>query len=164
MDERDLKILYAIAKHKTQNSSKIHEETGIPESTIYYRLNNLREEDIIENELYDIDLEKLGLNITIIAEVIATYKEEYHTMVGEKLSDVEGVSHVFFTMGEMDFVVIAHLSNRQEVERLIADFEAIDEVQRTQSKFTISTIKNESRPITSYSFERLTDILLDNLN
>lgn len=161
MDERDLKIVHAIAKHETNSSSKIHEETGIPESTIYYRLENLREEGIIENDLYDINLEKLGLNITIIAEVIATYEEEYHTIVGEKLSETEGVSQVYFSMGEMDFVVIAHVSSRREVERLIGDFEAIDEVQRTQSKFAISTIKSENRPISSYSLDRLVENLFE---
>jgi len=155
MDETDFEILKTISDRGTDSPSEIHEATEIPESTIYYRLNNLRERGIIKNDLYDLDYEKLGLGITIIVEVVAEYKEGYHKKIGEKLSDIEGVSQVHFTMGERDFVVIAHVPDREEVERLISDFEAIEEVQRTQSKYTITTIKNESRILSTYSLETL---------
>lgn len=159
MDRRDVEILKTIAKHGTGKPEKISDETGIPKSTIYYRLNNLREKGIITNDLYDVDLEELGLTHTIIVEVIASYDEQYHELVGEKISEIDGVSQVFFTMGQRDFVVIGHVPNREEVERLIADFEAIDEVHRTESKFVISSLKNEQRPLSSYSTERLLEHL-----
>jgi DNA-binding Lrp family transcriptional regulator len=155
MDDLDLEILKAISDMGTDSPGEIHEATDIPESTIYYRLNNLRERGVIKNDLYDLDLEKLGLGITIIVEVLAEYKQGYHAKVGEKLSGIAGVSEVHFTMGEWDFVVIAHVSDRTEVERLISDFGSIEEVQRTQSKYTITTIKNEPRILSTYSLEKL---------
>lgn len=161
MDERDLQILKTIAEKQIDSPSKIHELTGIPQSTVYYRLNNLRDEGIIKNDLYDVDLEKLGLGITIIVEVVATYGEGYHEKVGEHLSEVEGVSEVHFTMGDRDFVVIAHVPNREGVERLISDFEKINEVERTESKFAITTIKNEPRVINTYSMDTLAETLGD---
>jgi DNA-binding Lrp family transcriptional regulator len=162
MDKIDLTILQAIAKLGTHSPSEVQEETEIPESTIYYRLDKLRENGIIKNDLYDLDNEKLGLGITIIVEVIATYKEGYHHKIGEKLAEIEGVSQVHFTMGERDFVVIANVPDRKGVERLISDFESINEVQRTQSKYTIKTIKNESRVINTYSIESLMSTLAIN--
>lgn len=161
MDERDLQILKTIAEKQIDSPTEIHEATGIPESTIYYRLNNLRDEGVIKNDLYDVDLEKLGLGITIIVEVVAEYKEGYHKKVGERLSEVEGVSEVHFTMGDRDFVVIAHVPDRKGVERLISDFEKIDEVERTESKYTITTIKNEPRVINTYSLDTLVETLAD---
>lgn len=159
MDERDIKILSAIANLGSGSPDRLHEETDIPKSTIYYRLNNLREQGVIKNDLYDVDYEKIGLNVTIIAEVIAEYDEEYHERIGKKLSEIEGVSQVYFTMGETDFVVIAHLGNQEMVEGLISDFEAIDEVMRTRSTFAISTIKDEPRLLKNYSEEKLKSIL-----
>ncbi len=158
MDERDIKILSAIANLGTGSPDRIHEETGIPKSTIYYRLNNLREEGVIENDLYDINYEKVGLGVTIIAEVIAEYDEEYHERVGEKLSEIEGADQVYFTMGETDFVVIARLGHQGMVEDLIAQFESIDEVMRTRSIFVISTIKNEPRLLKNFEFDTLKSI------
>jgi len=73
-------------------------------STIHYRLNNLREDGVIENDLYDLDHEALGLGVTVIVEVLADYEGPYEEFAEELLA-VEGVTEAFFTMGETDFVV-----------------------------------------------------------
>jgi len=91
-------------------------------STIHYRLNNLREDGVIENDLYDLDHEALGLGVTVIVEVLADYEGPYEEFAEELLA-VEGVTEAFFTMGETDFVVLARLSSSDTVERPISDFE-----------------------------------------
>jgi DNA-binding Lrp family transcriptional regulator len=158
MDERDIEILSAIADLGTGSPDRLHEETGIPKSTIYYRLNNLREQGVIENDLHDVDYGMVGLDVTIIVEVLAEYDEEYHEHVGEKLADIEGVDQVYFTMGETDFIVIARVGNTGMVEDLIGQFESIDEVIRTDSTFVISTIKNEPRLLKNFEFDTLQSI------
>ena len=161
MDEKDITILAAIARLGTGSSEKIAEETGIPKSTIHYRLEKLQESGLVENDIFDIDLAEIGLNLTVITEVSAQYREGYHDDVGQKLSEVEGVNQVYFTMGDTDFVVIAHLANRGMIEQLIEQYEAIDEVEKTSSKFVVKTIKNESRPLNDYETDSLID-LFDN--
>ncbi len=44
MDERDVRLLKAIAELETGSPERLHEATDIPISTIHYRLNNLRDE------------------------------------------------------------------------------------------------------------------------
>ncbi|MFW5900376.1 MAG: Lrp/AsnC family transcriptional regulator [Halodesulfurarchaeum sp.] len=160
MDERDVAILKAISDLETGSPDKLHEETGIPVSTIHYRLNNLRESGVIENDLYDFDHEKLGLGVTIIVEVLATYDGSAQD-VQEALFDIEGVTQVFFTMGETDFIVLARLPEADSVERLIADFESIPDVDRTNSTFVVSTMRDESRAPATYDLETLTEALVD---
>lgn len=160
MDERDVTILKAISDLETGSPDELHEETGIPVSTIHYRLNNLREQGIIENDLYDFDHEALGLGVTIIVEVLATY-EGGSEAVQEALFAIEGVTQVFFTMGETDFIVLARLPDSDSVERLIADFESIPEVDRTNSTFVVSTLRDESRAPSTYDLETLTDALVE---
>lgn len=159
MDQKDIQVLAAIAELGTGSSEKISDETGIPKSTVHYRLDNLREEGVITNDLFDVDLSEVGLNITLITEVMAEYEEGYHDRVGEKLGDVEGVNQVYFTMGDTDFVVISHLSNRGMVEDLIQQFETIEEISRTSSKFVIKRIKDENRPLNDFETETLLDTL-----
>lgn len=159
MDKKDIRILDAIAELGTGSAEKIAAETSIPKSTVHYRLDNLQETGVIENDLFDLDLEKLGLNITVITEVWADYDKGYHNEVGEKLSDVDGVNQVYFTMGETDFVVISRLANRNMVEYIVEQFEAIEEIDRTSSKFAIKTIKDENRPFNDFD----TDLLVENL-
>lgn len=160
MDERDIRLLKAIADLETGSPEKLHEETDIPVSTIHYRLNNLRDAGIITNDLYDIDLDALGLGVTVIVEILTDYSGP-HEDVGEKILDVEGVTQTYFTMGETDFVVIAQLSSSDVVERLISDFESIDEVHRTTSTFAISTLRESHHALQQYSLDTLIEELAD---
>ena len=160
MDERDVRLLKAISDLGTGSPERLHEETGIPVSTIHYRLNNLREAGVIKNDLYDLDHEALGLGVTVIVEVLADYDGPYEEFA-EKLLSVEGVTEAFFTMGETDFVVLARLSSSDTVERLISEFEGIQGVERTNSTFTIATLRDESRAPATYDVETLIEELTD---
>ncbi|MCU4717791.1 Lrp/AsnC family transcriptional regulator [Halapricum hydrolyticum] len=160
MDERDIRILKAIADLGTGSPDELHEETGIPVSTIHYRLGNLREEGIIENDLYDFDLSELGLDVTVLVEVLSDYSDD-HEDVLEKLREVEGVTQIFSTMGETDFIAIARLPGSDAVERLIRDFEMIEEVDRTNSTYVISTDRDFTRGIESYDLETLVETLVE---
>jgi len=64
-------------------------------------------------------------------------------------------------MGETDFIVVAQLPDSDAVERLISDFEAIDGVERTNSTFVISTLRDTDNPLESYSLETLVEELAD---
>lgn len=161
MDEKDIRIMTTVAKEGVSSPDKIQELTGIPKSTVHYRLNQLREEGVYENDLYDMDLEKVGLSITLITEVWAEFEEGYHTTVGDQLAEVEGVNQVYFTMGDTDFVLIAHVTSRQMVESLVESYEAIDEIQRTSSKFVITTVKDEPHPINDFEHDTLVDALTE---
>jgi len=160
MDERDVTLLKAISDLGTGSPEKLHEETDIPVSTIHYRLNNLRDAGVVENDLYDLDLDELGLGVTVVLEVLTDYEGSYED-VAAKISDVEGVTQTFFTMGETDFMVVARLPDSDDVERLISDFEALPEVDRTNSTFVISREKDTARPLQSYSLDTLLDELAD---
>lgn len=143
LDERDVQILFAIVEEETMSTEAINEATGIPRSTVHYRLQSLKESGILKNDLCELDRNLIGLPITVITEAWAEYDEGFHEQVGEKLSDVEGVNQVYFTMGDTDFIVISRLSSRDMVERLVSNFEGIDEIHRTSSKFVITTIKED---------------------
>lgn len=155
MDERDIRILQAIAQLGTGSPDELADYTDIPKSTVHYRLTKLKEAGVVTNDLFDIDLEKLGLDITVVTEVIAEYDEQYHKQVGTKLGEIEGVNQVYFTMGDTDFIVISHLSDREMVHRLVSDYERIDEVVRTSSRFVIETVKDEPHPLNDFESETL---------
>lgn len=161
MDKKDIRILKAALSEETTSPDEIHKHTDIPKSTVHYRLNQLREEGILKNDLFEMDLSKLGLGITIISEVYAEFGEGYHEIVGEKLAEVEGVNQVYFTMGDTDFIVIGHVTDRAMVESIVEDYEAIEEIQRTSSKFVISTVKNEPHPLNDFEHGTLVDALTE---
>lgn len=159
MDQRDFDILTAISRLETNNVNKISDETGIPSSTIHFRIKELRKQGIIKNDLFEIDLEKMGLNIRIITEVMTGYDENYQQTVGEKLSAIDGVSQVYFTMGSTDFITIATLPTQDDVNRLINDYASISEVTKTNSHFVIQVIKDNNSSLENYDLEKLANAL-----
>lgn len=43
-------------------------------------------------------------------------------------------------MGDTDFVAICHVTDRAMVESVVKSYECINQIQRTSSKFVISTV------------------------
>ncbi|OYR39820.1 transcriptional regulator [Halorubrum sp. Ib24] len=141
LDARDVRILRSIAENDSTSPERIQEETGIPKSTVHYRIKNMKERGVIKNDLFEIDFEKAGLGLTVITEVLAEFGEGYQEKVGRELADIEGVNEVYFMMGDTDFIVVSRLPSRDMVETLVEGFEAVDGIQRTSSKFVITSIK-----------------------
>ncbi|WP_126664385.1 Lrp/AsnC family transcriptional regulator [Haloterrigena salifodinae] len=154
MDEKDIRILKSLEELETTSTEKIRESTGIPLSTIHYRLNNLRDAGVITNDRLDLDLDKFGLGVTILVHVF-TKDDQSHTECGQVIADIEGVTKVFFTMGDTDFIALARLSDSDSVGRLISDFEELDEVARTDSTFVIERELDSHYPLQHYSEETL---------
>ncbi|WP_368410769.1 Lrp/AsnC family transcriptional regulator [Haladaptatus salinisoli] len=159
MDSRDIEILKTVFELGDPSPRRIGEKIGIPKSTVHYRLSKLQEQGVLQNDLYEFDSKVAGFNITVITEVLAEYEPNYQQRVGEELSAIEGVSEVHFMMGDTDFIVVAHLPNSDHIQRLINEYEVIEGVERTSSKFVISTIKNEPNAIRNYDLKTLTEIL-----
>jgi DNA-binding Lrp family transcriptional regulator len=155
MDEKDVRILYAALETKSRSPEEIASVTDIPKSTVHYRLDKLKEDGIVKNDLFEVDMEKLGLSMRAISEVRAVYDEGYHNEVGNQLAAIEGVNEVYFTMGDTDFIVIATVQSREMVEDLISAYESIDSVERTSSKFVIKTVKQSTHPLTDFELETL---------
>jgi len=161
MDERDLRILKAVTDLGTDNLEAVAAETNIAKSTVHYRLQRLQEKGIIENDLWEMNLESLGLSITVISEILAQYGEDYQERVGAKISAIPGVNKVYWTMGEVDFIAIAHLPSQSHLRDLFRSYESIEEVQRTNSTYVIDTVKDERFPLRDYDLSMLLDELDD---
>ncbi|MFD1512547.1 Lrp/AsnC family transcriptional regulator [Halomarina rubra] len=107
---------------------------------------------------FDLDPDAVGLGVTILVEVF-TKDDRPHTVSGEAIAAIEGVEKVFFTMGSTDFIALARLPNSDCVERLVSDFEALDEVARTDSTFVIDRALDSHYPLQQYDVETLLDVL-----
>jgi DNA-binding Lrp family transcriptional regulator len=161
LDEKDVRILHAIGQERTTQSERLGEATAIPPQTVYYRRRKLREEGVLQGDLADVDLESVGLPVTVISDVDAEFDRGYHEEVGQKLADIDGVNQVYFTMGDTDFVVVSHLVSHDNVVDLVEAFESIPEITRTNSTLAVSTIKAGDSPLVDYDVDTLVDELTD---
>jgi Lrp/AsnC family leucine-responsive transcriptional regulator len=93
-------------------------------------------------------------------EVLADYAGPQESFA-EAIEHIEGVTHLYSTMGETDFVAFARLPGDDSVGDLVRAFQQVPEVERTNSTYVIDTLHEDDRALSSYPVESLLDQLTD---
>lgn len=153
LDAVDLALLERVETDFDVNLEALADELDLSKSAVHYRLSKLREAGVIEGVTADVDPAAFGLEMTMITNVTVTHEEGYSEAVGAGIADVPGVVRVFYTMGDVDFVVLSRLQNRDQMNRLIDDIVAVDGVIETASHFVMKEIKDDDRTLAHLSPE-----------
>lgn len=159
LDEVDLDLLERVETDFDVNLEELSDDLGLSKSAVHYRLSKLRDAGIIEGVSADLDPLAFGLNMAMITHVSVTHEEGYSEEVGAALAEVPGVLRVYYTMGDVDFVVISRLQDREGMNRVIDDIVAVDGVNSTSSHFVMKEIKTDDRALANMSENMRTAVL-----
>ena len=151
LDETDIALLEYIETDFDVNLEVLSNELDLSKSAVHYRLNKLKEHGVIQGVSADLNPLAFGLDMTMITNVSVTHESGYAEDIGEELASLPGVQQVYYTMGDADFVVIARLQNREQVNGLINAIVAIDGVNETTSRFVMRELKTDSRALSNMS-------------
>ncbi len=160
-DDVDLRILERLESDHDLNLSDLSEEIGLSKSAIHYRLNNLKEDGVITSISADLDPERFGLEMMVFTEVYVTHESGYATDTGEKIANVTGVHDVYYTMGDVDFIVTFRAQNRDQINETIDELIEIDGVNETSSTFVMDEIKSDGRILANMSEEMRENVRSD---
>lgn len=160
-DEIDLAILERVETDFDVSLETLASELDVSKSAVHYRLNKFKENDVIEGITADVDPLALGLEMVAITDVSVTHETGYSEDVGEELIALKGVDQVYYTMGDVDFVVISRVQSRDQLNDLIDRIIAIESVNETSSKFVMQEFKND-RGITANLTDEAREIVLGN--
>jgi Lrp/AsnC family leucine-responsive transcriptional regulator len=152
-DEVDLALLESVESDFDVSLEKLAEELELSKSAVHYRLNKLKENGVITGVTADIDPEPFGLEMVAITEVSVTHDQGYSEEIGTQLGDVGGVEQVYYTMGDVDFVAITRVQNREQMNAVIEAMVGIDGVNETSSRFVMNEIESTPRVLTNMSAE-----------
>lgn len=159
LDEVDLRLLSYIEEDFDVNLEDLSDELDFSKSAIYYRLNKLREKGVIRRVSADLDPLSFGLNMVMITDVSVAHESGYADDIGTQLTEIPGVQQVYYTMGDVDFVVISRAQNREQMNALIDDVIAIDGVKETSSKFVMKELKSDTKSLINMSEEMRANVL-----
>lgn len=137
LDETDLAILERVEDDFDVSLEMLAEELDLSKSAIHYRLNKLKDSDVIRGITADVDPLAFGLEMVSITDVSVTHESGYSEDIGEALADIQGVDQVYYTMGDVDFVVISRVQSREQLNDLIDHMVAVDGVNETSSRFVM---------------------------
>lgn len=143
LDETDLEILRQVEEDFDVNLQTLADELDISKSAVHYRVKKLKESGVIESVTADIDPLALGLEMAAITNVSVTHESGYSENIGEELRELRGVEQVYYTMGDVDFVVISRVQSRDQLNSLIERIVAIEGVNETSSKFVMQEFHDD---------------------
>jgi DNA-binding Lrp family transcriptional regulator len=143
LDETDLSILERVEDDFDVSLETLAEELDLSKSAVHYRLNNLKESGVIQGITADVDPLAFGLELVAITDVSVTHEAGYSEELGQELLSLQGVEQVYYTMGDVDFVVISRIQTRDQLNNLIDRIVALDGVNETSSKFVMEEFDNE---------------------
>lgn len=142
-DEQDLDLLQHIEQSFDDSLQELADEFDLSKSAIHYRLNKHRENGVIENTRAVLNPGAFGLDRMMVSEVYVTHETGYSQNIGEQLASIPGVTQVYYTLGDVDFIVVSRTQNRDQMNRLLNSIIDINGVNETSSRFVIQEIKTD---------------------
>lgn len=144
LDETDIAILEQIEADFDVSLESLAEELDLSKSAVHYRLNKLKDKGVIQGITADIDPLAFGLEMVAITNVTVAHERGYAEDIGEALVNLPGVGQVYYTMGDVDFVIISRVQTREQLNELIDNVIAIDGVNETSSHFVMREFESEA--------------------
>ena len=159
LDEQDLLLLERIEADFDASLEELADELELSKSAVHYRLKKLRERGVIQGVTADIDPLVLGLSMMTITEISVDHESGYAEDIGTDLTELDGVSEVYYTMGDVDFVVVSRAQDREQMNTLIDAIVSIDGVNETSSRFVMKELKTDGRPVSMLSDSMRTRVI-----
>ncbi len=151
IDETDIAILERVERDADVNLAELATDLELSKSAVHYRLNKLKDADVITSVSADIDPLALGLNMVVITEVSVAHESGYAEDIGRSLTEIDGVFQVYYTMGDVDFIVHSRVQDREQMNDLIDEIVTIDGVNETASTFVMKELQTSTRTVANMS-------------
>lgn len=120
MDEMDRKILSVLQTDSSLSVADMAEKVGLSHTPFWRRLKRLEKDGVIRERVSILDPEKLGLNITVFANIkLRQHDEETLEAFERDVAAFPEVVECFSMSGETDYVVRALVGSIDEYERLL---------------------------------------------
>jgi len=153
LDETDLEIIGRVEDDFDVSLETLADNLELSKSAVHYRLNKLKDSGVIQGVTADIDPLSVGLEMVAITDVSVIHESGYSENIGEELNELYGVEQVYYTMGDVDFVVVSRVQTRDQLNDLIDQIVAVDGVNETSSKFVMQEFESNRSTVANLSDE-----------
>ncbi|MFC4360462.1 Lrp/AsnC family transcriptional regulator [Halobium salinum] len=159
LDETDLALLERIERDFDVSLQQLADEVGVSKSAVHYRLKNLEAAGVVRGRVADLDPAAFGLDTVVVTEVTVAHEAGYAEDIGEQLAALPGVEQAYYTMGDVDFLLVSRLRTREGTNELIDSVVAIDGVNETASRFVMKELSTGGKLLGNLSPERRAALL-----
>jgi len=143
IDEKDRQILRALERDAKLSSQKIADLTGIPITTVHYRVKNLRKTGVIKGQTIKIDYEKIDRGMLIYVTVFLNIERMREKNIIQKdiekeLLKIENIEKCDHIMSTGSFMLQVRVKDQKEYRIVLQrKIHAVDGIRDTQSVITL---------------------------
>jgi DNA-binding Lrp family transcriptional regulator len=143
IDDIDEKILKELTKDCRMSYRQIARKVRVSIGTVLNRIRRMEEAGVIKGYSAIIDHEKVGYQLTGIAEITVSKGKLYEMEMA--ISKIPNTCAVYDTTGLTDAVVIAKFRSRDEMSQFAKNLLSMPFVDRTNTHVVLTTIKEDFR-------------------
>ena len=143
IDETDRKIIAEYLKDARISYREVAKRLQLAVGTVLTRTKKLESEGIIDSYSVILNHDKLGYEIIAISEI--TVSKGKLTEVETAIAKLSPTCAVYDVTGENDVIIISKFKTRDEMSDFTKKLLSMSNVERTNSKIVLNTIKEDFR-------------------
>lgn len=144
IDKIDAKILNLLQDAGRTKRNVLAEAVGLSLPSLSERLNKLEDKGIITGYYTKINLEKFGFDVKVIITIHTESSKHYETF-SKHVRETEEILECYAVLGEGSHVMKAVVKDSKSLEALLGKIQSWEGVNRTHSRFVLSTIKETTK-------------------
>ena len=144
IDRLDRELLKLLQTESEVTASEIGERIGMSQSTCWRRIQRLRDEGLIKEQLVTLDRKKAGLNAMIFAQVkLSSQGRSNLAEFSDAIQSFPEVLDCYVLMGNVDFLLRIVAADIDAYEKFFFDkLSTLSGVQEITSSIALSEIKH----------------------
>tara|TARA_B100001750_G_C15514036_1_gene605664 strand:- start:1292 stop:1741 length:450 start_codon:yes stop_codon:yes gene_type:complete len=143
IDETDRKIIAEYLKDARISYREVAKRLQLAVGTVLTRTKKLESDGIIDSYSVILNHDKLGYEIIAISEI--TVSKGKLTEVENAIAKLSPTCAVYDVTGENDVIIISKFKTRDEMSDFTKKLLSMSNVERTNSKIVLNTIKEDFR-------------------
>lgn len=138
-EDTDERIIRLISQNADLSYKEIARKLGLNESTARKRVLSLRRKGIIKRYVADVDVEKMGYKLEVVAGIDVDPSKMID--VGRKLVAMPETRMVFNVTGNHDFQIVVWATDRESLAKVMDDVNGIEGVTKVVPSFIVEWLK-----------------------
>ena len=142
MDTLDYKILECLKHNARQKASAIGEKINLSVSAVIERIRKLENAGIISGYTVEVDMKKLGQDVTAFMEIGLEHPKYYDSFT-QAIKNNPNIISCYYLTGDYDFLIKIVTDSSDSLEMLHRHLKSLDGVQSTRTHIVLKNIKND---------------------
>lgn len=144
IDDLDKNIIRILLEDASMNYEAIAKKVDTSVGTIHNRIKRLKEEDIINKIIPEINASKLGFDICALIDV--RIEGGHLEEVQKKFSKDANVCSIYDITGEYDTTFVTKFKSTEEMNKFVKELAGHKYVVRTSTKLILNIVKESFIP------------------